>query len=579
MDGVPIKLTSRLEDMREKKRQELLKALSPELSDKEKDAKRVLDAPDDEALEALLKEPGIKVLSKEEAKVIYDTTQKASVTSMPKVESSAGVAATLGSAFGSIDDLKTKEQKPVNGIKPPPPKEHEAKPLIYPSKPKVSLLALRQNRNSAPDTTGMQELLGKAMGEQVKATQQSVKDLAPAVLSMSPIKKIAEVFAAPVRDTDALMKAVEDLVASFPAIDATADLIKQVLPDALEQISNVLLPKLDEVKQEIKTMLEFIPDDIQGAVLRAGQDFLEGLSDQDALGGLLFLTKDQSELLGPQIPSDKLGDLGTLMGGSLGDIAQSGLGQLASQAATGGLGSTVGGLAAQQVAAKVAPSPAPTSSVSALGTALGEAASAATQPSSDNSVPSSDNSTPSADNSTPTDTSASAAFGDLLGNAASSSLSPIEGVSGVAGLLGGQTISGLTRGLRNRVQANEDGAGLETPWGGMSFGLEGGIAIAQKLAMSLADGTAGLDLNSVVGAALSAIKDGKVAAQFAAKDDEAQMAAVDANGNPTHAIAVKPDGIHLKSNGNDVIVSDLLDRIALLESRLAALETPTPPTE
>ena len=128
---------------------------------------------------------------------------------------------------------------------------------------------------------------------------------------------------------------------------------------------------------------------------------------------------------------------------------------------------------------------------------------------------------------------------------------------------------------KNRVYANEGGAGFATPWGGFGFDKAGGImnAIAPIAMRVLGSGAGGLRLDPKEGAALEGFDpDGKL--PLSAVRATGDVAEIEAGG---HKIVVKPSGVFIDGRRLDDLFN-LRSQLDALEARLLAVEANlTPP--
>lgn len=141
----------------------------------------------------------------------------------------------------------------------------------------------------------------------------------------------------------------------------------------------------------------------------------------------------------------------------------------------------------------------------------------------------------------------------------------------------GVSINNLTSELRaklgkHRVFADEKGAGVQTPFGGMSFGKGGGLmsSVAPMLMKVLGKESGSLSLHPDKGASLEGLdSSGKAQSSISAHGNIAEMKA------GAHSLLIKPEGVFLNDINVPVVLGTLTSRMAALELLIAS-PPPTP---
>lgn len=389
----------------------------------------------------------------------------------------------------------------------------------------LSLSALYAQRRNPQNTDGLEAIVGTALGGMVAKTEQSAKAAAGNLNLIGLLQTLIKTLQDPKRSATDVAPSLEALVTALPGLPIDGSLSRDFIPAAIRAIGQMLRPALQETLKGATQLLEAIPSNIKGAVMRAGQNFLEGLADEQGIGGLLHLAVGKSELLGPVIPADKLGPAGGL------------LGNLASKALSGLGNSSIAALAAPVVQTVV------NNQTTGLAQTLGNAALA--YPGAQEFV--------------------------------SQVSSTVSQVSGIVGMVGETAVADLTRAQRSQVRADDNGAGIESPWGGFGFSADGMVGLAKKISLAAVGGGAALEMNEAIGVGLSAMgADGKPTAQIGAKDGAVSIAAVGPDGKPIASIGATAEGLKLNDRVFDWdLIDGLLKRIADLETQLAAMTPPS----
>lgn len=175
-------------------------------------------------------------------------------------------------------------------------------PLVNLTQPVVS---------SAPTTEKVEGMVGAAAKQKVDKAEKKVEQAKDWVESIERLRTLERALKGTHQGLD-FAKALEDLKGTpfGDLVDLKHDRLfdhaaKEVLPRAIAKLEKEMAPILQDSLKQLQELINMIPMQNKGAVVKAMQEKAEIWADPLKKGGMAQVTRELSELLGPKKGSEK----------------------------------------------------------------------------------------------------------------------------------------------------------------------------------------------------------------------------------------------------------------------------------